>query len=106
MRPHGLAVRLGSQHRLAVPMPKPHGCLGGGQIEAKANAVDRGAAGEGEQGNRQGNRSDLDALLAEDLEGTDKGDDHGCNRAELLGINDEASGGKQGQQPGISAFFF
>ena len=53
MRLDRLAVLLRSQHRLAVPMPKPHGCLGGGQIEAKANAVDRGAAGEAKRGKRQ-----------------------------------------------------
>jgi hypothetical protein len=38
--------------------------------------------------------------------GHDKGDDYRCNRAELLGINDEASGGKQGKQARVGGFFF
>jgi hypothetical protein len=53
-----LAVLLGGQDRLAVPVAEAHGCLGGGQIEAKANAVHRGAAGEAKRGKRQGNCSD------------------------------------------------
>ena len=53
MRPHSLPVLLCRENRLAVPVAEAHGCLGGGQIEAKANAVDRGAAGEAKRGKRQ-----------------------------------------------------
>jgi hypothetical protein len=53
MRPHSFAVLLGSQNGFAVTVAEAHGCLGIRQIEAEANAVERGAAGEGERGERQ-----------------------------------------------------
>ena len=53
VRPHGLAVLLGSEDRLAVTVAKAHRCLGIREIKSKRNAVERGAAGEAEQGQRQ-----------------------------------------------------
>jgi hypothetical protein len=51
-----LAVLLGGQDRLAVPVAKLTVVSALARSRPKLNAVHRGAAGEGEQGKRQGNR--------------------------------------------------
>ena len=48
-----LAILLGSQNGFAVTVAKRNSRFSGGQIEAERNAVERGAAGEREQGKRQ-----------------------------------------------------